>query len=103
MLLTGISSIRNTYALFGSGHWFDENIGKIRISKTNRITRFLILLISSLVMPLYSYSQGEFNNWYFGIHAGITFINGAPVALTNCENAFQQNFAICTESEIHIS
>jgi uncharacterized protein (TIGR02145 family) len=52
-----------------------------------------------ILFPLFLFSQGEFNNWYFGHHAGITFNNGAPVALTNCANAFQQNFATCTESD----
>lgn len=32
---------------------------------------------------LSSFSQGETNNWYFGINAGVSFSSGNPVALTN--------------------
>jgi len=52
-----------------------------------------------ILFPLFLFSQGEFNNWYFGYHAGITFNNGAPVALTNCANAFHNNFATCSVSD----
>jgi len=42
----------------------------------------------SMLFPLFLYSQGEFNNWYFGDHAGITFNYGdPPVALTDCSTA----------------
>ena len=41
-----------------------------------------------LLLPLFGFSQGEYNNWYFGIHAGMTFNFGAPVALTNCAPTF---------------
>ena len=34
-------------------------------------------------MSLFSNSQGEYNNWYFGNHAGVTFNSGSPVAVTN--------------------
>jgi uncharacterized protein (TIGR02145 family) len=33
--------------------------------------------------PLTSFSQGEFNNWYFGYKAGVSFNSGSPVVLTN--------------------
>jgi uncharacterized protein (TIGR02145 family) len=36
-----------------------------------------------LLLPFIGFSQGEFNNWYFGDQAGITFNSGLPVALTN--------------------
>ncbi len=36
-----------------------------------------VLFLISLV----SFSQGEFNTWYFGTHAGISFNSGNPVAL----------------------
>ena len=42
-----------------------------------------IKLIFFLIIPLKLFSQGEFNNWYFGDHAGVTFASGYPVALTN--------------------
>ena len=41
---------------------------------------FIGLLI---ILPLLGISQGEWNNWYFGTHAGVTFNFGAPQALTN--------------------
>jgi uncharacterized protein (TIGR02145 family) len=41
--------------------------------------RIIISLL--LVLPILSFSQGEFNIWYFGIHAGMTFNLGDPVAL----------------------
>ncbi|MCX6276466.1 MAG: hypothetical protein NT004_00030 [Bacteroidetes bacterium] len=34
-----------------------------------------------LLLPIFGFSQGEFNNWYFGYHSGITFNNGAPQVL----------------------
>ncbi len=40
-----------------------------------------------LLVPLGCLSQGEFNNWYFGSHCGITFNSGIPVFLPgNPEN-----------------
>ena len=41
-----------------------------------------------MLMPFIGFSQGEYNNWYFGEHAGMTFNFGAPVALTNCAPTF---------------
>ena len=52
-----------------------------------------------ILFPLFLYSQGEFNNWYFGEHAGITFNNGAPIALTNCATSFSNQFATCSMSD----
>jgi len=62
-------------------------------------TRFFSLGIILLILSYSGYSQGEFNNWYFGDHAGITFNNGAPVALTNCATSFWQQFATWTTSD----
>ena len=36
-----------------------------------------------LLLPFIGFSQGEFNNWYFGNKAGITFNSGLPVVLTD--------------------
>jgi uncharacterized protein (TIGR02145 family) len=33
--------------------------------------------------PFYGFSQGEWNNWYFGNKAGVTFTSGSPTALLN--------------------
>jgi uncharacterized protein (TIGR02145 family) len=41
--------------------------------------KYFILLL--LLFTIDGYSQGEFNNWYFGWHAGMTFNSGPPVAL----------------------
>jgi len=35
----------------------------------------------SFLLPFSGISQGEFNNWYFGSFAGVTFNFGAPQAL----------------------
>src|SRR5690606_4302819 len=46
-----------------------------------------MLLRLIILIFLFSYgnifAQGEANNWYFGDHAGITFNNGVPEALTD--------------------
>ena len=34
-------------------------------------------------MNHYSYSQGEFNKWYFGVYAGLNFNISPPIPLTN--------------------
>ena len=38
-----------------------------------------ILLGLSLLIPFFGFSQGEFNNWYFGTNAGVSFNTGIPV------------------------
>ena len=55
------------------------------INMTFRIFRLFIFFILS---PLILFSQGEFNNWYFGgisvsTTAGVTFNSGSPVAIPN--------------------
>ena len=40
-------------------------------------SRFLIVI--AFIIPLLGFSQGEFNNWYFGNKAGVTFNSGSPV------------------------
>ncbi len=42
----------------------------------NKLFVFLLLLYNFT-----GYSQGEFNNWYFGWHAGMTFNTGPPISL----------------------
>jgi hypothetical protein len=44
-----------------------------------RFTRFL--LFAFLMFPSLCFSQGEWNNWYFGNHAAMTFNFGNPVAV----------------------
>jgi len=36
-----------------------------------------------LIYPVFSFSQGEFNTWYFSVNAGVTFNSGVPVYLTD--------------------
>ena len=38
-------------------------------------------IIFILSVPFFCFPQGEFNNWYFGHHCGITFNSGTPVFL----------------------
>jgi len=40
-----------------------------------------------LLFPLLSFSQGEFNNWYFGNKAGISFNSGSPECLKDGQMA----------------
>ncbi|RKX18803.1 MAG: hypothetical protein DRP35_08715, partial [Candidatus Zixiibacteriota bacterium] len=47
------------------------------------IRQIIVLLTLSLVNISFLNAQGEFNNWYFGNNAGVTFNSGSPVALTN--------------------
>ena len=60
---------------------------------------FLIFFICSL-FSINAYSQGEFNNWYFGQHAGLNFSSGSPVVLNNCSPLFfcQQTTATVSDS-----
>jgi uncharacterized protein (TIGR02145 family) len=48
----------------------------------------LSLVLLSLVFCTNLLSQGEFNNWYFGDKAGITFNTIPPSPLTNCAGSF---------------
>jgi len=41
------------------------------------------LILQLFMVPVFSFSQGEFNNWYFGNYAGVTFNSGVPVYLTD--------------------
>ena len=47
------------------------------------ILRKILSLGLILMLPAFSFSQGEFNNWYFGNYAEVTFNSGVPVFLTN--------------------
>lgn len=41
------------------------------------------MLIVFFLSMLDSHAQGEANNWYFGLNAGLSFASGSPVAVTN--------------------
>jgi uncharacterized protein (TIGR02145 family) len=57
------------------------------------------LLVGILLFPVCLFSQGEFNNWYFGFHTGITFNSGSPVALTDCAYYFSDRHSPSTVSD----
>ena len=99
MILVGKKSVRSFYTLPVSTLRLTGNKAQIPFDRTLPIIRGIILILISLILPLSSYSQGEFNNWYFGEHAGITFNNGAPIALTNCATSFSNQFATCSISD----
>jgi hypothetical protein len=42
-----------------------------------------LMLIVFFLSMLDSHAQGEANNWYFGLNAGLSFASGSPVAVTN--------------------
>lgn len=48
--------------------------------------RKLFFFLLFLIFPAFSFSQGEFNNWYFGKYpegTGVTFNSGTPVPIVN--------------------
>jgi hypothetical protein len=55
-----------------------------------------IMIITDLVLllPAFGFTQGEWNNWYFGWHAGMTFNSGSPVALPT--SVFTQSACLIT-------
>jgi len=81
MLSADIRPARKHHALFCSAHGFIENKSRTGNSKTGHIFRLVILLISSLILSLFSYSQGEWNNWYFGFGTAMKFTGGVPAGL----------------------
>jgi uncharacterized protein (TIGR02145 family) len=60
-------------------------------------TRLLTALI--IFLPFLAFSQGEWNNWCFGQHAGITFNSGSPVPLTTVSPLFYSDFSTVTVSD----
>ena len=52
-----------------------------------------------LLISLMGFSQHEFDNWYFGWHAGMTFINGAPVFLAGNPISSSQGNAYASVSD----
>ncbi|MBL7113407.1 MAG: hypothetical protein ISS19_15830 [Bacteroidales bacterium] len=43
--------------------------------------RDIIIILFVIFIPFVCFPQGEFNIWYFGVHAGISFNTDPPVAL----------------------
>lgn len=51
--------------------------------KAIRFSLFAGIVAALLFPSLPSNAQNQYNNWYFGLNAGITFNGGAPTALTD--------------------
>ena len=51
------------------------------------------------MFPDFTYSQGEWNNWIFGQHAGITFNSGSPVPITNVSPLYYARYSNVTVSD----
>ena len=50
-------------------------------------------------LPFFCFSQGEWNNWVFGTHAGINFTSGAPVPISTVSSLFNEFGAGLTVSD----
>ncbi len=59
--------------------------------------RFILLLLL-IVAGKDGFGQKEWNNWYFGKHAGLTFNSGSPLALTNGLTNSYKSFATISDS-----
>jgi gliding motility-associated-like protein len=51
-----------------------------------------------LLLSITSFAQGEWNNWYFGKYAGVTFNSGSPVPLTDGANYMGSNCGVVSDS-----
>jgi len=58
-----------------------------------------ILIVSCLLFHSLIFGQGEFNNWYFGYHAGLNFSSGNPIILSNCSSLFNCQNTTATVSD----
>jgi uncharacterized protein (TIGR02145 family) len=52
-------------------------------SELNRIIKYFIVITLFSLINFELFSQGEFNIWYFGLHAGISFNYNPPIALSD--------------------
>ena len=52
-----------------------------------------------LLFPDFIFSQGEWNNWCFGQHAGLNFNSGSPVPLTTVSPLLNSEFSTITVSD----
>jgi uncharacterized protein (TIGR02145 family) len=50
------------------------------------------LLLVILLFPSFCFAQSEFDTWYFGNRAGVSFALGSPVALTDCAESFRNKY-----------
>ncbi len=63
-----------------------------------KIHFFLIILIFCWLFPGFTYSQGEWNNWYFGMQAGVSFNGGIPQYLMNGQMTANRSQATVSDS-----
>jgi uncharacterized protein (TIGR02145 family) len=52
-----------------------------------------------LSLPFFGFPQGEWNNWIFGQHAGITFNLGSPVPITTVSPLYHARYSQATVSD----
>jgi uncharacterized protein (TIGR02145 family) len=58
-----------------------------------------ILLIALIILlPFLGFSQGEWNNWFFGTNAGVTFNSGSPQYILNNPSAGDRAIATVSDS-----
>lgn len=58
-----------------------------------------VIIVVFLFFPLFCFSQGEWNNWVFGKHAGINFTSGTPVPISTVSSLFNERGAGLTVSD----
>ncbi len=59
----------------------------------------LLILFYEIWFPVYCFSQGEWDNWVFGEHAGINFNSGIPVPITTVNPSFWANYSSASASD----
>jgi uncharacterized protein (TIGR02145 family) len=64
-----------------------------------KLTYLLLLIFYELWFPVFCFSQGEWNNWIFGTHAGINFNSGIPVPITTINPSFWATHSSATASD----
>lgn len=52
------------------------------------------ILISLLLSPFFLFSQGEFNQWRFGVHAGMDFNYAPPISISGSVNGYTDAVSI---------
>ncbi|MCX6249229.1 MAG: hypothetical protein NTX61_00600 [Bacteroidetes bacterium] len=60
---------------------------------------FLLTIICELLFPVSGLSQGEWNNWTFGSHAGVNFNSGIPLPITTVNYFLMAPYSSATTSD----
>ncbi len=68
--------------------------GRLRVNI--KYLRYLVIIL--FLSPFFSFSQGEFNKWYFGEKAALDFNSGIPTALLN-SNMYRSSEATASVSD----